>query len=87
MHIIRSITGLDSRTRGMLEEARGLLQTYKAIEASEREKLDTRLSAHVDQQNMLRDQRLVSMFKRFPRVLYFCLRHTRNRNATIMPRT
>ena len=57
--LLTSPAGLDSRTRSMLEEARGLLQTYKAIEAAEREKLETRLAAHTDQQNMIRDQRLV----------------------------
>ena len=44
----------------MLEETRNMVHTFKAIEAAEREKLETRLVAHLDQQNIVRDQRQVS---------------------------
>ena len=54
--------GLDSRTRNIIEETRALLQSFRAIEAAEREKLETRLNAHNEQQNMIRDQKLVRHF-------------------------
>ena len=72
------LSGLDARTRNVVDETRGLLQTFKAIEAAERDKLETRLAAQNEQQNIIRDQKLVRAVSRVKRDSTFAsIQHTR----------
>lgn len=54
------IVSLDNKTRQLIEETRTTMNTFKAMEEGEREKLETRLLSHTDRLNNTRDVRLVS---------------------------
>ncbi len=56
----QQMTSLDSRTRSMIEETKSAMNSYKLLEETEREKMESRISTHLERVNGMRDVKAVS---------------------------
>ena len=56
----QQVNVLDAKTQGLIGETRSMMQSQKAVEESEREKLETRLLSALDHAIMSRDVKQVS---------------------------
>ena len=55
----QQVNVLDAKTQGLIGETRSMMQSQKAVEESEREKLETRLLSTLDHAIMSRDVKQV----------------------------